>query len=95
VWRGRVHNELLDEYRDHIASTGLADYRNTPGNRGAYMFTAPSPEGGDVVTLSFWKSKESIVAFAGDDIDRARFYPDDDRFLTERGERVEHFDVTF
>lgn len=32
-------------------------------------------------------------AFAGPD--PAVFYPDDDRFLVERGELVDHFDVVF
>ena len=40
-------------------------------------------------------STQAIAAFAGPDPDRAVFYPDDDRFLVERGERVDHFDVVF
>jgi hypothetical protein len=45
------------------------------------------------VTISFWDSRESIVAFAGDDIDRAVFYPEDDRFLIDRETTVKHFTV--
>ena len=34
-------------------------------------------------------------AFAGPEPERAVFYPEDDRFLIERGERVEHWSVVY
>jgi hypothetical protein len=43
--------------------------------------------------LSFWDSRDSIRAFAGEDIDQAVFYPEDDRFLVERDLMVRHYDV--
>ena len=94
VWRGRVRSELLEEYRAYIARTGLADYRSTPGNVAAYMFTQQRDTYGEVITLSLWDRRESINAFAGDDITRARYYPEDERFLLDFPERVEHYDVT-
>jgi hypothetical protein len=36
---------------------------------------------------------EAIKAFAGPDPDRAVFYPEDDKFLVERGPRVQHYEV--
>lgn len=47
----------------------------------------------DYTTLSLWGSLDDIRAFAGDDAERARFYPADDDFLVEREERVEHHEV--
>ena len=46
-------------------------------------------------TLSLWRAREDIVAFAGPDIDVAVFYPDDNRFLIDRQTTVEHFDVSW
>ena len=94
VWRGRVHSGMLDEYRAYIARTGLADYRATPGNQGAWMFTREREGFGEVITLSLWDREESIAAFAGDDVALARYYPEDRRFLLDFPERVEHYDVT-
>jgi hypothetical protein len=94
VWRGRVHSDLLIEYREYIARTGLTDYRATPGNRDAYMLTRDCDGYSDVITFSLWDSLDSIVAFAGDDVTLARYYPEDERFLLDRPERVEHYDVT-
>lgn len=47
----------------------------------------------EVVTLSGWTSIEAIKAFAGEDHERARHYPEDDRYLLEKPEGVEHSDV--
>jgi catechol 2,3-dioxygenase-like lactoylglutathione lyase family enzyme len=95
LWRGRVRPGMLDEYRKYIASTGLKDYAQTDGNRGAFMLTAEGQEFGDVLTLSLWKDAAAIAAFAGLPIERARYYPEDERFLLDFPESVEHFDVTY
>ncbi len=94
IWRGRIRASDVNAYRDYIAGTGLADYRSTPGNQGAYMFTRIEGEIAHVVTLSFWDDAECIRAFAGNDVTHARYYPQDERYLLDFPERVEHFDVT-
>jgi heme-degrading monooxygenase HmoA len=94
VWRGRVRPGLLDEYRQYVAHECLPDYRATPGNLGAYIFTKESGDHGDVITLSFWDSYESIRGFAGEGISLARYYPEDPRFLLDFPEHVEHFEIT-
>jgi heme-degrading monooxygenase HmoA len=48
----------------------------------------------EVVTLSWWESEEAIRGFAGDDISRAVFYSEDERFLIGREETVTHYTVT-
>lgn len=94
IWRGRVHLEMLDEYRAYIADTGLRDYKRTPGNLGAYMLTRDAITHGEVLTVSFWESYDAIARFAGTPLDRARYYPEDERFLLDFPESVTHYDVT-
>jgi heme-degrading monooxygenase HmoA len=93
IWRGRIRASDVTAYREYIGATGLVDYRATPGNQGAYMLTRIGGETAHVITLSLWDRLESIRAFAGDDLTRARYYPQDERFLLEFPEHVEHFDV--
>jgi heme-degrading monooxygenase HmoA len=47
----------------------------------------------EFVTMSFWDSRKAIEAFAGQDIERAVFYPEDERFLVERDLTVHHYEV--
>jgi len=92
-WRGATRAEDTDAYVEYLRGTGLKEYRSTPGNRGAWVLRRIRDGRAEFVTLSFWDSTESIAAFAGDDIDRAVFYPEDDRFLIERELTVDHYEI--
>jgi heme-degrading monooxygenase HmoA len=93
IWRGWTRRKDADAYVAYIEETGLSEYRATPGNRGAWMLRRDDGERTEFVTLSFWDSLEAIRGFAGDDVERAVFYPEDDKFLVEREETVTHWDV--
>jgi hypothetical protein len=47
----------------------------------------------EFMTFSLWDSVEAIRRFAGDDIDTAVYYPEDERYLIERDATVSHYDV--
>jgi heme-degrading monooxygenase HmoA len=49
----------------------------------------------EFLLVSLWDSMESIRGFAGDDVNKAVFYPEDERFLIERDDHVSHFEVVF
>jgi len=93
TWRGWTAAADADAYVEYLEQTGLREYRATPGNRGAHLLRRPAGDRVEFVTLSFWESRDAIRAFAGDDIDQAVFYPEDDRFLVDRERVVDHYDV--
>jgi heme-degrading monooxygenase HmoA len=94
IWRGWVRAEDSPAYVDYIERTGMAEYRRTPGNRGAWMLARDLGDGRtEIVTLSFWASRAAIRGFAGDEIERAVFYPEDDRYLVDRETTVTHYEV--
>ena len=94
MWRGWVRTGDRDAYVAYIEATGMAQYRETPGNQGAHMLTRDLGDGRtEIVTLSFWQSREVISGFAGDDISQAVFYPEDDRYLVDRETTVTHYEV--
>ena len=90
-WTGRIRTTDQAAYMSYIGATGAAEYRATPGNLGYQMLMRDLGDGStEVTTLSWWISLAVIKAFAGDDVGRAKYYPEDDRFLLERPEFVEH-----
>src|SRR3954469_17135663 len=90
-WTGRIRTGDRAAYVAYIVGTGLADYANTPGNRGYQMVTRDLGDGTtEVSTMSWWDSMDAIRAFAGAEPERARYYPEDDAFLLDRPEHVEH-----
>jgi heme-degrading monooxygenase HmoA len=93
-WRGRVRSADSDAYLAYMEQTGFAELRATPGNQGVIVFRSqPTAEGVDIEVTSLWDRLESIRAFAGDDLEAARFYPEDDRYLIGRELRCSHEDV--
>jgi heme-degrading monooxygenase HmoA len=93
-WMGRIRTADEAEYRAYIADTGGNDYLSTPGNLGWQMLFRDLGDGtSEVTTLSWWTDLADIKAFAGEDYERARYYPEDDRFLLDRPPDVDHFRV--
>ena len=93
-WRAEIRRADSHEYVDYIRSTGLADYWNTPGNLGAWIAVRDlDADRTEVVTISLWSSWDAIRAFAGDPPDQARYYPEDERFLLTRPEKVHHYEA--
>lgn len=93
VWKSAVRAEDVEAYSRYVEETGLSVYRQTPGNRGAWILTRDLGDRTEFITLSFWDDLDVIAAFGGDDIDRAVYYPEDDRYLLERLDTVEHFEM--
>ena len=104
TWRGWVHTDRLEEYVEILERTGMTEYRASPGNQHSAGGTSRGPARGgllsdlgdgrtELITLSWWDDLDVIRAFAGDDIEAAKYYPEDDGFLFERETTVSHFEV--
>ncbi len=93
IWRGAVRAEDVAAYAAYVQETGIAGYQRTPGNRGAWALWRVDGDRAEIVTVSMWESRSAIEGFAGQDIDQAVFYPEDDRYLIERDLTVSHYEV--
>jgi heme-degrading monooxygenase HmoA len=93
IWRGAVRPKDGDDYARYMQKTGLAEYRGTQGNLSATMLRRDLDDRTEFVMFSTWESMDAIKAFAGDDPERAVFFPEDDRFLIERDLTVAHYEV--
>jgi len=93
TWRGWTRADEADAYVEYLQRTGIPEYRATEGNRAAYILRRNVGERTEFVTLTLWESLDAVRGFAGDDVERAVFYPEDDRFLVERETTVAHFEV--
>ena len=93
VWTGAVRTTDADEYADYIRATGFAEYGQTPGNRGAWLLRRDRDGRTEFITLSLWDSVDAIRAFAGEDIEAAVLYPEDERYLLDGESSVAHYVV--
>jgi heme-degrading monooxygenase HmoA len=93
LWHGTTPTAKADAYLAFLKARALPDYRGTPGNRGAWILRRADGELTHFSTLTFWDSLDAIRAFAGDDIARAKYYPEDADFLLSFEPTVEHSDI--
>ena len=92
-WDGTTPAAQADEYADYVQRTGVTDLAATDGNLGVYLLRRREGDRARFRVLSLWDSMEGVRRFAGDDPEKARYYPDDSRFLLALEPRVEHFEV--
>jgi len=93
TWRGSTRVEDAEDYLRYLRETGFREYEATPGNRGTLGLRRIVGDRAELLLVTLWADEDSIHGFAGDEIERAVFYPEDDRFLLDREERVTHFEV--
>lgn len=94
MWRGVIRAQDVPAYVAYVEETGVREYRETPGNRGAWTLTRVEGDRAEIIAFSLWESRQAIEGFAGPDIERAVYYPEDDRYLLERAATVRHYEVT-
>ena len=93
MWHGITKTEHADQYLKYIEETGLSDYRNIDGNLSAKILRRIEGDSCHFITITEWDSYESIIKFAGKDFEKARYYPEDEKYLLEFEENVTHYET--
>lgn len=93
TWHGAVPAAKADAYLAYLQRTGLSEYRATPGNRGVCVLRRLEGDRAHFLLVTYWDSFDAIRAFAGDDVERARYYPEDADYLLEMEPTVTHYEV--
>jgi heme-degrading monooxygenase HmoA len=93
VWHGITDLEKADDYLRFVRARAIPEYKQVPGNLGAFVLRRLDPDVAHFITLSFWDSTHSIEGFAGSDISLAKYYPEDSDFLLEFEPTVTHYEL--
>lgn len=93
LWHGRTPTDKANAYLAFLLARAIPDYASTPGNVTAQILRREEGDVTHFITLTHWESLESIRAFAGDDISRAKYYPEDAGYLLEFAPTVSHYEV--
>jgi len=64
-----------------------------PGNLEAAVYRRDEGEITHFITVSHWVNEEAIRAFAGDELLKSKFYPEDTGYLLEFEPEVMHYEV--
>jgi heme-degrading monooxygenase HmoA len=93
IWHGRTSIENAESYLTFLLEKGVQDYLHTPGNLEVRIWRNTENGVAHFWTVSRWADWQSIAAFAGEDINKARYYPEDHHFLLEFEPAVQHVET--
>ena len=93
IWHGMTTATKADEYLEFLKERAIPDYKSVEGNKGVHILRRVEGETAHFLTLTFWESALAIEKFAGPEIEKAKYYPEDKEFLLEFEPTVTHYEV--
>jgi uncharacterized damage-inducible protein DinB len=90
IWHGRTKKEDADIYRNYVIETGVWEYQRAEGNISVRILQQDEGEATHIWTVTEWQNLECIKSFAGKDIEKAKYYPEDKKYLLELESDVIH-----
>src|SRR4030095_17183280 len=90
IWHCVTLASKADEYLEFLKESGVKDYKSTTGNLSVKIWRRIEGDTAHFWTVTTWDSYESIRRFAGDDFEKAKYYPGDAEFLLEFEPNVIH-----
>ena len=93
MWHGRVPASKAESYREFLNQRAIPDYRSMKGNISVHILERSEGNITHFITMTFWENLEAIEAFAGENVEVAKYYPEDKDFLLEFELTVVHYEI--
>jgi heme-degrading monooxygenase HmoA len=93
IWHGKTSIANYEAYAEFLKQVAIPDYKKTSGFKGLTFLKKVQNNEGHFTLITFWENLEVIKNFAGEDFEKAKYYPEDDNFLLEFEEKVQHHEV--
>ena len=93
IWHGKIKKQDWEIYKKYVEETGLKNYSEVAGNISAKILLRNEKDICHILTITEWDSYESIITFAGEDFEKARYYPEDEKYLIDFEEFVTHYET--
>ncbi|MCJ8300150.1 MAG: antibiotic biosynthesis monooxygenase [Pseudomonadales bacterium] len=94
-WKAKCPKEHEEGFISYLYQTGIKDTSATQGFVGAQIFNRDTDISDEVeITLiSYWETLECIKSFAGENINIAKLYPEDEQYHLKPDSHVIHYKV--
>ncbi len=96
LWRGQAAGAAnADAYARHVTGTVFPSLKDLAGHRGAWLLRREIDGGTEFLAVTLWQSRQTIEAFAGDDIGKAVVEPEARAVLAKFDDFASHYEVAF
>ena len=93
IWHGRTKIEDYENYTEFLKEKAIPDYQKTSGFIKLTFLRNIKMNVGHFTLITFWDNLDVIKNFAGENFEKAKYYPEDRNFLLEFEEEVIHYEV--
>jgi heme-degrading monooxygenase HmoA len=93
IWHGKTSIANYETYTEFLKQVAIPDYQKTNGFRGLTFLRSIINNEGHFNLITYWENLEVIKNFAGQDVEKAKYYPEDVNYLLEFEEKVQHYEV--
>ena len=84
TWAGRTALKDGDAYERFMIERAAPDYRSIDGLKKLYFTRRDEGGVAHFLLVTIWESMEAVRACAGADPAKAKYYPEDDKYLLEK-----------
>ena len=95
MWHGRVDASKSDEYAEFMKQRAAPDYRSVDGLQKLLFLRKNEKDVAHFLLVTYWDTMESVKKFAGEQPEKAKYYPEDDQFLLEKEELSTLYEVFY
>jgi len=93
IWHGKTIASDFEAYTELLKQLAIPDYKKTAGFKGLTFLRNIRNDEAHFNLITYWENMEVIKNFAGQDFEKAKYYPEDTQFLLEFEENVQHYEV--
>jgi len=95
TWSGRTALMDGDAYERFMIERAAPDYASVDGLKKLYFTRRDEGDVSHFLLITIWESIEAVGNFAGADPSKAKYYPEDDRYLLEKDARARNHRLFF
>ncbi len=93
IWHGKTKITDYDTYTEFLKRVAIPDYQKTKGFKGLTFLRNLKDAEAHFTLITYWENLEMIKNFAGQDYEKPKYYREDNDYLLEFEETVNHFEV--
>ena len=93
IWRGKTDIKNYETYSNFLIEVAIPDYQKTDGFVKLEFLRQEIASEAHFTLITYWESLDVIKNFAGENYKKAKYYPEDDKFLLEFEKEVQHHEV--
>ncbi|MEO0468650.1 MAG: antibiotic biosynthesis monooxygenase [Bacteroidota bacterium] len=93
IWQGSVKAADFEAYTEFMKSRAIPDYQSTPGFVRLQFLRRMDGDTGHFTLITYWENLAVIKHFAGEDYEKAKYYPEDQQYLLHFAEKVVHHEL--